>query len=334
MYFAYRSHYDGPLSKVVRHFPDTTILGWFQRNWTTPDAEDWLENELGSDVYGLHSIFDAATEHALPVPQSMRGLETHLREHLYVEGGSEHIQMDEQSLRVLTDDDEVELAYFFLDDTAIAASPDRFAYLLHEHWPLPTTAETTAPFTPAIPVTPAWGEHDGAGATYLALLTFDDGASIACRPPIVFPGVRIVDFTARLRAIAPHPSWPDELKALRGLLDADDTSIAPALARCNVWPGFNLNEQPWRGDHEETDIAAARAAERARLPEVDDERYPEKSLLEVSDHIVQFAMHCHKFFGFQQWFFFDDVWANTNHDLAQSLLRYAAHWDPMTSVTP
>jgi hypothetical protein len=121
------------------------------------------------------------------------------------------------------------------------------------------------------------------------------------------------------------------LKALRGLLDADDTSIAPALARCNVWPGFNLSEQPWRGDQEETDIAASRAAERARLPEIDEERYPEKSLLEVSEHIVQFAMHCHKFFGLQQWFIFDDVWANTNYDLAQSLLHYAADWDPMAT---
>ena len=30
-----------------------------------------------------------------------------------------------------------------------------------------------------------------------------------------------------------------------------------------------------------------------------------------------------------QWFVFDDRWAAAHPDLAQSLLRYAVHWDPL-----
>jgi hypothetical protein len=54
----------------------------------------------------------------------------------------------------------------------------------------------------------------------------------------------------------------------------------------------------------------------------------DQSLINVADHLAQPALHCDDFFGYQQWFLFDDMWASTHPDLAQSLLRYAAHWDP------
>ncbi|MGW3853458.1 hypothetical protein [Micromonospora arida] len=42
----------------------------------------------------------------------------------------------------------------------------------------------------------------------------------------------------------------------------------------------------------------------------------------------QVARYIDDFFGFDQWFLFDTRWAAANQDLARSLLRYAAHWDP------
>ncbi|MGC7094039.1 hypothetical protein ACPZ19_05200 [Amycolatopsis lurida] len=58
-------------------------------------------------------------------------------------------------------------------------------------------------------------------------------------------------------------------------------------------------------------------------------RRPEASRLRAASHIAQLAMHCSETFGYQQWFLFDTTWAAAHPDLAQSLLRYAGHWDPL-----
>ncbi|GAB2790250.1 hypothetical protein GCM10027199_77830 [Amycolatopsis magusensis] len=46
-------------------------------------------------------------------------------------------------------------------------------------------------------------------------------------------------------------------------------------------------------------------------------------------HLAQLSMHCSDVFGYQQWYLFDTLWAATHPNLAQSLLRYAHHWDPL-----
>src|SRR5687768_9741294 len=33
VHFVYRSPYEGPTGKFVKHFPDDTVLAWFQRQW-------------------------------------------------------------------------------------------------------------------------------------------------------------------------------------------------------------------------------------------------------------------------------------------------------------
>jgi hypothetical protein len=48
----------------------------------------------------------------------------------------------------------------------------------------------------------------------------------------------------------------------------------------------------------------------------------------VDEHIAQLALHHDDYFGYHQWFLFDDVWAASHPELAASLLRYATHWDP------
>jgi len=45
--------------------------------------------------------------------------------------------------------------------------------------------------------------------------------------------------------------------------------------------------------------------------------------------LAELAMHCNATFGYQQWHIFDTTWAGRHPDLAQSLLRYANHWDPL-----
>ncbi|WP_159104420.1 hypothetical protein [Plantactinospora sp. BB1] len=339
MYFVYRSHYEGPLSKHVRHLPGVGVLDWFRLGWTVEDPEEWVEEQLGVDVYGLDSIFEEAVRRQLDPPRDWRELHDLLCEHLYLEGEPEtHLRVTEHSVRAYTDDDEVELAYFLLDDEVPAAAPDRLAYLF-QSWPLP--AEVTAPespdtaFVPAVPTQPAMPPAGGAGATYAVLLTFYDGASIATTPAQVFPGVRLPGLAARLRAglVAPgrpDPDWPPELKVLALLLDPADESIEPALRRAVEWPGFHGPIwEPWPELPDGADDTDPVAARRAALPPMPADAHPDRSLLLVSAHLAQLAMYTDEVFGYQQWFFFDDLWAGSHPDLAQSLLRYASHWDPL-----
>ena len=39
-------------------------------------------------------------------------------------------------------------------------------------------------------------------------------------------------------------------------------------------------------------------------------------------------IHVDQRFSYQRWYLFDDVWAAAHPDLAASLLRCAAGWDP------
>jgi hypothetical protein len=311
VYFVYRSPYEGRLSQRFRHLPDSTVLSWFQRNWHADDPDELLETELGGDVYGLATIFENAAKHNLPVPQTTAELRDALHEHLYVEGDEDYIRLDAHSLRVRTDDDEVEVAYYFFDDTAPA---DRLAYLMREQWPLPEHADAPKPFTPDVPVVTATPPGREDAVTYAVFLTHYDGASLACTQPWAFPGIALPQLAAHLRASEPRDDWGPELLVLRASIEPGEDTLGAAMQRCNRWPGFNLNTEPWPGPPADEQLTEGRD--------------PELSLLNISEHIIQLAMHCNEFFGYQQWYLFDNAWAATHPDLAQSLLRYAGHWDP------
>ncbi|MFC4059093.1 hypothetical protein ACFOWE_12350 [Planomonospora corallina] len=329
-HFVYRSHYEGPLGKHVRRLPDATVLDWFRRAWSTvaggaaPDVGAWLEAELGVGVYGLSSIFEAARGHRLPAPESWRELAGLLREHLYYEG---EVRTDEHSVRVRTDDDEVELCYFFFDDALVELCPDRVAYLLHGAWPLPDDTGSGGARPGGGGSGGGPGGESGDGVTHAVLLTFHDGEGICRRPPFSFPGVRLPELAARLRGpVRRREEWPDELLVLRALVAPDEEDLGPALGRCNHWPSFEEQVPPeLLGEH-----AAAHAFALGRLggdvrPE---DRDPARTLLECGAHLAQMAIHQDHFFGYRQWFLFDDVWARRHEDLARSLLRYATDWDP------
>src|SRR4051794_5914035 len=78
IWFVYRSHYEGVLSKRVRRLEAPSILAWFQarideaRTSLTP--RDVADAELGGSVYGLGSLFEAVKEHSLHTPKTTSAL--------------------------------------------------------------------------------------------------------------------------------------------------------------------------------------------------------------------------------------------------------------------
>jgi hypothetical protein len=311
VYFVHRSAYDGLLSKRVIRLPDLTVLAWFQRVWNRPAPREWIPAELGR-VYGFATIFEAVHEHDLPRPRTIDELRALLHEHLYVEGqAADCIRLDEHSLRVRTDDDEVDVAYYFLDEEIVATAPDRLAYLVHEAWPLPDDVDEAARPDPI---------H-----TYAIFISAFDRDSFDGAKPVVLGHVGLPRLAGHLRSLDPrrHPDWPDELLVLRALVAPDDVAIDPAMQRCIRWPEFRLDATPWPDLPTEHDTAHT-----AAMPMLV-RRGPATSSLRISDHLAQLALHYDETYGYQQWFLFDSVWAVSHPDLARSLRHYVAHWDPL-----
>ncbi|WP_422741378.1 hypothetical protein ACN27B_21775 [Micromonospora sp. WMMD754] len=308
--------------------PDATVLDWFRRGWEHEDPKGWIDSELGGDVYGLESIFEEVGERNLPPPESVDELRQLLTEYLWVEGDDtgDLIRLGEHALRVRTDDDEVDLAYYFVDDDAAAASPDRLAFLLHDTWPLPTDAgRSETAFSHNVPVRAVRLAPPGTDCTFSVRLCWqspDLYRNLDLTGAVQFPGVSLPDLAAHLAVDDPGSHrWPHDVRLLRALVAPGEHDLGRALERYARLPGYapspaSLDRMP---THE--------AVHREMTDLLHAER-PTESLIRLDTHIAQVARYIDGFFGFDQWFLFDNRWAAANPDLARSLLRHAAHWDP------
>src|SRR5262249_44049131 len=131
--------YGNPSTKYLKRFADDSVLDWFRNHWAhlahADQARHRLKALLGCSVYGFASLFERAAEPpSLPPPATDRQLNEYLQEHLYSEGPTLY---QPHLLTVQTDDDELELAYYFFDDHYLARHGKRAAFLLNESWELP-----------------------------------------------------------------------------------------------------------------------------------------------------------------------------------------------------
>ncbi|SFQ47929.1 hypothetical protein SAMN04489713_1387 [Actinomadura madurae] len=327
VYFVSRWREESPFSKRVVTVPDTTVLGWFRRGWKSADPEAWIAGELGGHVYRLDSIFDEAQKRNLPEPQSIDELRELLHEHLWVEGDTDFIRLGEHALTVRTDDDEVDLAYYFIDDKSAAALPERLAFLLHDTWPLPTDAAASgAVFSPGIPVRTVRLAPPGPEAVFSVCLCWespDVHRNLNLVGAMIFPGLTLPELAARLRGTDGPGAhrWPHDARLLRALVAPGEDDISPAMERYARLGGYAPAPAG-------IDRPLAHEAIHGEMPAMLRSVRPDESLTRLDVHITQVARYIDGFFGFDQWFLFDTRWAATHPDLARSLLRYATYWDP------
>ncbi|MEV0828533.1 hypothetical protein [Nonomuraea rubra] len=321
MYVIYRSWNQEILGKSVRQLAEPTVLEWVRNVWSeasTQDAYDWLTRELGTTVYGLDSLFSEGG----PPPESMRELRTLARTRL---PEVYQCNVDEHSVRVLANGLDYDVAYYLVDDVAVAANPERWAFAVHDG-PLPEVAGTptsTTAFAAPIKVTEL-AEHPRSreGAVFAVLLTCKaKHDSIGWNATHALPGVRLPTFGAALRDLdVPTSEWPVELEVLRVLVAPGEDGIAAALERCNQWPDYTWNsgEEPHPPSSHDAAMRLLGAHHR------------ERTVIQVAEHVAQMFLHSGRD-GFEQWFFFDDRWAGAHPDLASSLIWFAYHWDPLCS---
>lgn len=334
MFFIQRWREDTPLGHRVVALPGVTVLDWFRAGWAEASPSDWVDEQLDGGPSGLESIFEEAAEGDLPPPSSMEELRALLIEHLWVESDDDP-RVDAHTVRVRTDDDETDLAYYFVDDSA--ADAEEWTFLRHDSWPLPADtgtvdrdeplpAETsTAAFDHDMPMRVAARLGDGPDAVFSVRISYQhegDGTSLDLNGAVAFPGVTLPGLGAALTAVSDDAAagWPFDALLLRALAEPGEEDIGVALSRFANLDGYD--PVPWRYREE---IAA-------RLTNTPAAEQHKKTLVQRDRHIVQVARYIDDFWGFDQWFLFDSRWAAAHPKLARSLLRLAAHWDPLARL--
>ncbi len=224
IYFVYRSHYDNATQKHLKRFDDPSILDWFRNRWTRwADSEDIYHSvaeELGRDVYSFGRLFQTVAEQNLDPPATYEELGQRIEENMYT---LELIRESEHVIEFFTDDDELEMAWYFFDDEFVRQQPGLTSFLLHEDWKLPTTFQD-GDFSPSDddstePIEPA---GDGDGTTYIALLAYSDSGNLSdIEGAHTIEGIRVPDLARHLAQSTPTDNWPFELTAVRSQLFKD-----------------------------------------------------------------------------------------------------------------
>ncbi len=353
VHFIYRSHYEGPTGLHRRRFDDATLLDWFRRHWEAiPDADRaWSRAAeiLGCQVYTFDHLFQAIAEHSLPPPRSVRAASEILRQHLYIN----EIAVSPHLIQTYTDDDEIELAWYFFDDEYLRKHADRACYLLREDWKLPATIGPGGFKTRER--TTQVSRIRGEGSTYLIFHDFWDSGNLdGLEGGYRIAGIRLPELV-RYLACAEIPDvgccFHYDMQALRSQLfptgDKHQAHEDPFL--------FHLRENPrdeslwlifndWVADHSERSAGAfllegaLRRVSHCPLASYPNWKFdPAKTLIQVEDHVAVMCRHvCPLRWEeesspdggmYHQWYLFDDLWASAHPDLANALLRYARRWD-------
>jgi hypothetical protein len=96
-----------------------TVLEWFRLHWDgTPQTT--ADGQALERAYGLGHLFATIADKGIGCPADDTALMALLRKHIHSEGD---IEVEAHFVHVATNDDEVDIAYYFFDDE-FAASED------------------------------------------------------------------------------------------------------------------------------------------------------------------------------------------------------------------
>jgi uncharacterized protein (TIGR02996 family) len=332
VWFVYRSPYHGPMSKYVKRLDGAdTLLDWFRSVWRAiPDGDHGAEASayagrlLGTDVYSFGHLFVHAHDNALPPPETAGRLHAWLERALYV---NEYRGTDD-TIQVLSDDDELSLAMYWFTDAFAKAHPERVAYLLREDWRLP---EAVGPggFKPNRRLNLIGPRRRSRQGLYLVEQTWETASDLedldGCGKVV---GLRLPDLVPWLLR---HDVEDWEGLGNSGVLWSLRQDVETVLAAAEgVEASFRaaLREQP--DDRATWNAYTDWLADQGRPPA--GQHLLERALQArgLSGHLLQVEPHCAAQMQsrdegcteFEQLFLFDDVWASGNVALANSLLDY------------
>lgn len=358
-HLVYRTPYIEKNQKFYRQFPEQTVLEWFQSLWKfyDDDADVFYGNVkqyIGTNIYGFWGPFrmDMAyqEDRSNPVPPaSSAELSTYL-----LRGYVNEVQViSEHAVQVLTDDDELDAAYYIFDDYYAASHADIVRYLIHDSWELPTSFVASPHFDPPVIDYYEFNPGKGEGAIY-CIIASDWGAggnySNLKDHVIKIPGVRLDDgLVEHLLSSTPDDSWLEDFLWWRTQIDEDERTLSRMFANFGQLPAFHMTYLDTEYSYDSfyhTNHRVGRAYLATYFAQ-----YPRPShhliyndpaalsFFQESKHFFQASIYVeswkeHPTFDlgtnfpvYYHYIFFDDLWASSNPHLAYSLLRYGSRWD-------
>lgn len=128
-----------------------------------------------------------------------------------------------------------------------------------------------------------------------------------------------------------------ELKT-NGVANPEQFILRKALENCSKYPVHSLNRSfNWKFEGA-ANISISREQIEKVIPPSQWKNDSGKSLIQVDEHIAQASMHTDVWPQrdgtidlYNRWILFDDLWAAANEDLANSILRFQASWDVLST---
>ncbi len=269
-----------------------------------------------------------------------------LENHLYVE---RRLLCQPNAIQVFTDDDELDVAYYIFDDAYLSRNQHRGAFLIRDDWELPKSFREDGKFHSIESrriLQPAGGAE---GFVYCAFLCeYNTGGNLEdIAPCLQISGIRLPDLTDFLLSrLLPsdkgRDSWPGEFLLLQHQMkklslssnrpESNKSTLLAALTECTKLPVSLVADQiDWSNSTQDNLVFTDSGAEdyRDRQSKIQ----PNKSRIQVELHCAQASFHTDSWYNtdlYNRWILFDDLWAASHPNLANSILAYGNRWNVLS----
>jgi hypothetical protein len=310
-----------PANRSICRLDAPSPLAWFQAVWPRLRRDADITSRMLLDVeklYGFHGFAKGVRGKELAAPADSGELQTLLAENWY----SNVVECRDGYVRVETDDDELEIAFWWVSDEILKAEQERFACYATD--PLPADIGG-GDFDPGCDIA-ATGDAGGAGAVFCVFVTAWDSGNLEGLPgPVEVRGLRLPGFTDWLRAMRPgdititglgshHSGHLAELDWLALVARHNpELDLSALLRRLAEVPLHNVDKH-WK------ELREGILSEDDLRKDVRWSGSGPAVLVQGNANSIEFRL----FDGFcwHVWFLFDDLWASAHPVLARSLLRF------------
>lgn len=313
IYLAYRSAYL-PNSRHLKEFEEDSILSWFQKYWeifTKEDSKDYVD-VLGVDIYGF-PIWQIDDEPVPDKPENFRTLISLVEKYFY----NNEVEGDEDCLRVLTDDDEIELAWFLFTEKYKQENWEKVSIWFHPD--IPSGFGETGHELEIDKLILTKGKNTGS-MYFVSCPVYDSENLETLEGAYKIEGVRLPDLVEYLMNSELSCSDSDnvmygldELKFIQYLSrNSENPTLEKLIDICSRVSLTTLDGRDYNG------FTVNQLLELAQK-----ERLGESKILSTA-HFCEVCFS--STFHYDYWVIFDDLWVEENLDLAKSILQFGESW--------
>ncbi len=318
IYLAYRSAYF-PNARFIKAFNEESILSWFQKNWEVFTKEGAAESKeyievLGTAIYGF-PIWQIDDEPVPSKPKDFLELKSIIEKYIY----NNEISGNENCLKVLTDDDEIELAWFMFTEKYKQENIENLQVWFSEEIPtdfgikgqkldagkeiLPKGNQEGCTYFISCPIYDSANFEDLEGTYKIENIRLPDFLNHILTNRLTYADEEAYTSTLNEINYIKHIAKKTQSKDLREVLDIFSRKPITAL-QDTAYKRLSIEE----------------------LLKMELSNKEEKSILNYSEHFCEICINTLGVF-YNYWILFDDLWVEKNQTLARSILRFGESWE-------